>query len=480
MSKEEKTNKQEAKGNDKVPGLTKFFFALGDVYGGGVFNIMNFFYAIFLTDVVKIPASYASLIFLIGKIWDAFTDPVMGFLTDRTKSRFGRRRPYFLVGVPFIFLSFVMVWYPVSFQSVFARFLYAFFSYLFLDVVNTMVLVPYTAMSAEITLDYNERTSINSLRLVFSLISSLLCAVLPMMIVQAAGDVKKGYLLMATTFGTFFALPYLGVFAFTKEKNFTPAATKFSFRDLIMEPLKIKTFRTYLAMYLFAYLAIDTVSIIFPYFMKYYMGKPSMVSIVLGVLLITEVVFIPFYALIARKKSKNLAYVFGAIIWSIGGILTFIVKPSWPDMVLFAFSAIIGAGVSAVAVMPHTILGDVTDVGELKFGDRREGMLSSMATFLRKIASALAQAFILLILGLAGYINPVGNEIPVQPQSVITTIRVILAIGPIILLVFGVWAALRYPLKPNVHKELIAFLNKKRETGKIAESELEKLRKELI
>jgi len=76
MSKEEKTNKQEAKGNDKVPGLTKFFFALGDVYGGGVFNIMNFFYAIFLTDVVKIPASYASLIFLIGKIWDAFTDPV--------------------------------------------------------------------------------------------------------------------------------------------------------------------------------------------------------------------------------------------------------------------------------------------------------------------------------------------------------------------------------------------------------------------
>lgn len=465
---------------EKVPFITKFFFGLGDVYGGGVFNIINFFYAIFLTDVVKIPPQYASIVFLVGKIWDAVTDPIMGYISDKTNTKFGRRRPYFLAGVPFIFLSFVAVWYPVSFESVFARFMYALFSYVFLNTVVTMVLIPYTAMSAEITLDYNERTAINSIRLVFSLFSSLLCAVLPMMIVKAVGDVKKGYILMATLFGIFFSLPYLGVFAFTKEHNFRPATTKLSFKELIIEPLKIKTFRLYLAMFLFAYLSIDVVSVIFPYYMKYYIGKPFFISAVLGVLLITEIIFVPIYAIVARKKSKNFAYIIGAIIWSVGGVLTLIMKPEWSNNILISFAAIIGSGVSAVAVMPHTILGDVTDVGELRFNERREGSISSMATFLRKVASAVVQAVVLLILGAVGYVNPVGNEIPQQPSSVIVAIKAILAFGPIILLAFGVYAAKRYPLKPKIHKELKELLKDKREKGIFDERKADELRKELI
>lgn len=468
---------------ERVPFLSKFFFALGDVYGGGVFNIINFFYAIFLTDVVKLPPQYASVIFLVGKIWDAVTDPIMGYISDRTKSRFGRRRPYFLFGVPFIFFSFVMVWNPVGFRSVLARFLYAFFSYMFLNTVVTMVLIPYTAMSAEITLDYHERTSINSLRLFFSLLSSLLCAVLPMMIIKAAGDVRKGYVLMAVIFGLFFSLPYLGVFAFTREKNFKPATTKLSFREIVLEPLKIRTFRYYLAMYLFAYLSIDVVSVIFPYYMKYYVGKPFFVSAVLGVLLVTEIIFVPVYAFVARRTSKNFAYTVGAFVWIVGALLTLILKPEWPTFVLLSFASLIGAGVSAVAVMPHTMLGDVTDVAELKFGERREGMVSSIATFLRKVASALVQAAVLLILGLAGYVNPVGEEIPKQPPSVITAIRLILAFGPVLLLALGVYSALKYPLKPQTHSELRRILDLVRTSSTVDyrdQETLQKLKEELV
>jgi len=351
---------------------------------------------------------------------------------------------------------------------------------MFLNTVVTMVVIPYTAMSAEITLDYNERTAINSLRLTFSLLSSLLCAVLPMMIVKSVGDVTKGYIVMSIVFGAFFALPYLGVFAFTKEKNFKPATTKLSFKDLIVEPLKIKTFRLYLAMFIFAYLAIDTVSVIFPYYMKYYIGKPFFISAVLGVLLITEIIFVPVYATIARKKSKNFAYIVGAFIWMIGSVATFFFKPDWPSQLLLAVAALIGAGVSAVAVMPHTILGDVTDVAELKCGERREGNISSMATFLRKVASALVQAVILLVLGAAGYINPVGNEIPQQPSSVILAIRMIILLGPILLLFVGVLSAIKYPLKPETHKELIRLLEIKRKGANVDENTLKTLEKELI
>ena len=95
--------------DEKIKTSTKWFFALGDIFQGGFFNIVNFFYGIFLTDVVGISPYWAGVVFLAGKIWDAVTDPLMGLLTDNTRSKFGRRRPYFLIGAPLVFISFVKV-----------------------------------------------------------------------------------------------------------------------------------------------------------------------------------------------------------------------------------------------------------------------------------------------------------------------------------------------------------------------------------
>jgi len=100
--------------DEKVKTSTKWFFALGDIFQGGYFNIVNFFYSIFLTDVVGISPIWAANVFLLGKIWDAVTDPAMGIITDNTRSRFGRRRPFILAGAPLILITFVMMWYPLS------------------------------------------------------------------------------------------------------------------------------------------------------------------------------------------------------------------------------------------------------------------------------------------------------------------------------------------------------------------------------
>ncbi|AEH51812.1 MFS transporter [Pseudothermotoga thermarum] len=450
--------------SDKLSLKTKIFFGAGDIYGGGVFNIVNFFYAIFLTDVVGLDPRCAAPVFLIGKIWDAITDPLMGMISDRTKSKWGRRRPYFLFGFPFVFLSFLLLWIPVGFSSTIGKFLYVLTTYLFLNTVTTMVMVPYQAFAGEITLDYHERTSLNTIRLFFSLASSLFCAVLPMIIVNAAPDIKRGYINMALFFGALFAIPWIGVFAFTKERGFENVPKRFDIKSMFLEPLKVRSFRLLLLVYLGSYLAIDAVSIIFAYFMRWYIGKPQLLPLVLGTLILTEIAFLPVYAVIARKTSKKTAWLLGSLIWTVASILIFtLANPSIPNAMLIALAFVTGAGVSAVAVMPHAMFGDVADVGELAFGERREGSFSGLMTFIRKVASAVTQSLILYILGFAGY-NP---QFVAQPDRVIFVIRFILCFVPLILLAFSAIAAWKYPVSPTIHAELNRYLERKRIFGEV-------------
>ena len=470
--------------SEKLSLKTKLFYASGDIYGGGAFNIINFFYAIFLTDVVGLKMQYIAPILLIGKIWDALTDPMMGYISDNTRTKFGRRRPYFLAGIFLIFISFFMLWYPVNFPNQLGKFLYALSAYLIFTTVITMVMTPYTALGAELTLDYNERTSLNSYRLAFSIGSGLACAVLPMLIVNAFDDVRKGYIAMAITFGLIFSLPWIGVFLFTRErKEFEHERSSFNFLSVFFEPFKIKSFRLLITLYLLAYLSIDVVSTIFAYYTKYYLGNEGLLPIALGALFISEILFIPFYAFVAKKTSKNISYILGAIVWCIASAILFGFSRNVSTFQVILMAAIIGAGVSGVAVMPHTMFGDVTDVAELRFGKREEGSLSGLMTFIRKVASGLAVAGVTFALGVAGFVNPIDGVEQLQPESFIFALRFIIAFVPVILLIFGIIAAIKYPLDSKKHKKLIKYLEEKRKNLPVdpdLDKEIVELKKELI
>ena len=157
---------------EKLSLKTKIGFGVGDIFGGGSMMIIGFYYLYFLTDVMLLSPSLAGTAFLVSKVWDAVTDPVMGIISDRTRTRFGRRRPYFLAGIVLIFLSFFAMWYPVDFAKEMHRFIYILAAYVFFSTVITMVMIPYNALVPELTPDYNERTSLTTFRIFFSGLSS--------------------------------------------------------------------------------------------------------------------------------------------------------------------------------------------------------------------------------------------------------------------------------------------------------------------
>lgn len=240
--------------SEKLSWWAKIGYGMGDIYGGGSMVVISFYYLIFLTDVVRISPGLAGTVILISKIYDSITDPFEGLLADRTRTSLGRRRPYLLAGIPLIFLSFVALFYPFSMDSEMARFTAVILSYLFFSTVVSIVMLNYNALHSEITLDYHERSSLSSVRILFSTLSSILAALVPLEIVKLFPDIHTGYIVMGLVFGTIFALPFLATVAATRERaEFQRPPEAFDWRKAFITPFKNRTFVYTLGMYLFAF-----------------------------------------------------------------------------------------------------------------------------------------------------------------------------------------------------------------------------------
>lgn len=455
--------------DERVPWLTRLIYGSGDLFGGGAYNIINFYYLIFLTDVAQIRPSLAGVIVLASRIWDAVSDPLMGGITDRTRSRFGRRRPYFLTGSVLVLVAFGLHWHAPAFASETARFTYALVSYILFATVFTLVMVPYSALSAEITLDYHERTRLNSVRLGFSLSAGVAAALVPMLLVRSFDDLRTGYLVMGLTFGLVFALPWLAIFFHIQERPALQSASRPSggWIRLFWEPLRIRSFRLLVGMHLTAYLTLDVLSALFAYYATYYLGRPGQLNLLLGAVVIAQIAFLPLYARLSQGLSKTRAWMVGAAVAVTGTGALFLVRPETPQWVLFLMAAWVGAGFSGTSMLPWAVFPDVTDVGELALGERQEGMFSGFMTFFRKVASAVALFLVSLSLEVAGYVAPaeVGGAAQAQPASFLTAVRLLLSFLPLALLALGAVAAHRFPLTPERHLRLRAHLEARRLKG---------------
>ena len=472
--------------DEKIRSSTKWFFALGDVFQGGYFNLVNFFYSIFLTDVVGISPIWAANVFLFGKIWDAVTDPAMGIISDNTRSRFGRRRPYFLFGAPLVFAAFVMMWHPLSSGSDAAKIAFYIFAYMLMNTASTIVSVPFLAMSAELSTDYNERTSITNIRMVVSLASSIICAVAPMLIVAMYTDVRSGYLTMSLVFGLFFALPLLLVFFKVPERKQFSEGRKGSVKEMFAA-LQLRVFRRYIAMYLGIVVAMDIISMIFAYYMTYNLERPSELSFVLGALLIAEVAMVPLASFFAKKTSKTRAVTLGNIGWLCCAVCSMLITKDSPGFSIYLLAIVLGCFISFSLVGFTALFGDATEVGEYHFGRRIEGSFSGIQQFIRKCAAALANWIALTLLGISGFVSPAEDVVDgvttlvtqSQSETVLFAIKGIMGFSSIILLVPATIIAVRWTLTKEKHAALISYLDRKRSGVEAGPEEEEAIRESL-
>ena len=478
--------------SDKLPLWRKIGYGLGDIYGGGAFVIVSFYYLIFLTDVVRLNPALAGTVILISKVYDAITDPLEGVLSDRTRTALGRRRPYLLAGIPLVFLTFFGLFYPTNLASESARFGFVIFTYLCFSTVVSLVMLNYNALQAEITLDYNERTSLSSIRIAFSTLSSIVAALVPLEIVKGFADVRQGYIVMGLVFGALYALPFIATVAAVRErKEFQKPPEKLDLAATLLRPFRVRTFVFALLMYVLSFVAMDAVSSIVVYFMKYYLGRGSEANYVAGALLVFQVLALPFYVALSKRTSKRTGFLTGALFWIAVMFFSFLITPAAPSLLVYIFAALIGLGTGGVVVMIYAIFPDIPDVDELQSRQRREGIYGALISLSRKFSSAVAIFVIANMLGLAGYVRPVEQmvggvaKLVDQPQSAqfILVLRLIFAVLPVILVACSAFFASRYPLTGQVHTRLNVLLERRRrgepETAATA-AEAEELKRLLV
>lgn len=463
----------------------KLGYGVGDIFGGGSGTLISFFYLVFLTDVVRISPGLAGTVILVSKVYDAITDPLEGVISDRTRTKLGRRRPYLLAGILLVFLSFFAMFYPVQAESETARFAFVLVTYLFFSTVVSIVMLNYNALQAELTLDYNERTALTTFRIFFSTVSSILCAVLPLEIVKAFPDMRSGWIGMATIFGLLFALPFIATVVAARERpEFQKRPRPFHWKQAFVEPFQIRTFVYVLIMYVTAFSAFDAVSSIVVYFVKTYLGRGGDVSFVLGALLIAQVVSLPFYQWLSRRTSKPRSYIVGAAAFVIVMFFSFLITPKSSVLGLYLFAIAVGLGSGGVVVMVYAIFPDIPDVDELRSGERREGIFSALTTFTRKISSALATFFVAQMLQLAGYVPPalVDGKLIEQAQTpaFFLTLRLVFVLLPISFISLGIFFASRFPLTAQVYRRLERLLVAARQDQEVDQDEKRELTEILI
>ncbi len=464
----------------RLPWTTKLAFGFGDSGMSATSTIISIIFLFYLTEVAGLRPALAGAAILAGRFYDAITDPFEGYLTDRTRSRWGRRRPYFLFGALPYGISFALMFLVPSAASQGLKTLYAALAYIVHMTAFTGIGVPYQALTAELTPDYDERTSLTAFRMAFSIIFGLVAAAVPLMIVGAFPEAPRtGYALMAVCFGAFSVLPPLVVFFGCREpagakagagvgaatttgatagrEPAGPPAT--GFRDFLHEmllTLQNRPFRVALLVFILTWMGIDIITSVFLYFLRYVLVMESSAEIIFAILFTVAALCLPLWVWVSEKRGKKLAYVAGmSFLAAVLSCVAFL-RPGMTTFV-FILVALAGVGVSTAHVIPWSMIPDCIEYDELRTGRRREGQHYGFMTFAQKTASSGAIFVTGLVLETSGYVAGAA-----QPESALTAMRVLLGPVPALVFVLGMVALAFYPVTRAGHAQVRAELEARR------------------
>ena len=449
----------------KLSTKTKLAYGAGDLGAAIATAINGFFLLNFLINVAGLRPGMAGNIFLLAKIWDAFNDPLVGWLTDHTISKFGRRRPWLLIAAVPFGLAFFLQWVvpPLSETGLFWYYLLV---ALLLDTAFTAVNVPYAALTAELTQDYDERTRLSSVRMSFSILGGVLAAFLHGIIVSQFPDNERlGYMISAAVWAVAIAAPCFITFWGTQEPDFAVNAKNEDgpgFFEGLKIALKNKAFILVTVIYLLSWLAIQFAQNNLQIYTKDWI-KLDMAnfSYLLLAIQFSSFVWVLIWTKVSDRIGKKNIYYLGAGFFMFALMGLFFLQPGQVFLTFF-LAAIAGIGISVGYLVPWSMLPDVIELDQLETGQRREGVFYGFFVLLQKLGLALGMFISGWALELSGYISSTpGMPDPIQPASALLTIRFL--IGPVsaVVVLLSFLAVRAYPITREKHAQIRAELAKR-------------------
>lgn len=457
---------------DRLSIFTKIFYLFGDIGISMCLSAVAFFILFFYADVARVSPGLVGTALLLGKLWDAVNDPLFGWISDRTKSRYGRRKPYLFFGAIPLAIAFALLWaIPVGLtpeviatgKGVDTISMVKTGAMTILWIVGTFILyftfitvtsVSYYAMTPELTRDYDERTSLITFRMIGGTIGYMAGAALPPIIAGLFMTERIGWEVMGLSFGGFTALClYISAFGVKQRKELEGPPSEIPAMKSILICFKNRPFNYLLIQSIATGFSFILVMSYMAFFMTYQMDMKAEIPLVMTLLLVTIGVFLFFWKWLTDKwGAKGPTYALGLFI-AFSAIASTFFLPQGPGYWIYPIIFVAGFGFSAQWVLPWSILPDVVEHDELMTGERREGIYYGMKGLISKIADALG-------LFVGGWVLEIVGYAPdaIQTPKALLGIRLFFGPIPALITILSLPLLIWFPITRKSHHETLAKL----------------------
>jgi glycoside/pentoside/hexuronide:cation symporter, GPH family len=438
---------------------TKLGFGVCDVGGNLFVTVLGFYLLNFITDNLLLGAGLAGTAMLIGKIWDGGIDPAIGTLSDRTKSRLGRRRPWMLTGAITIVFMMTLMFTNPHIRSQGWLFLWVLVIYVLMVAAYSIISIPYGALTPELTKDYDERTTLNAFRMCFAVVGTFIGALAVGFVRGAFANQDLGWTAVGISMGAVIMITAMITVFTVKEpaRAAEEAAEQEGFFKTYGAALKNKPFVLALVTYSLHMMGTNILQSSLLYYYKYIVydgGKDALAaaefSKAIMFFLIAALAFIPIWTIISKRIGKKWAYNIGMGLFAVAVMGVFLFAAGRAASVLWMLMALAGVGFSSNYVMPYAIIPDTVELDYAEHGVRREGAFYGLWNFMFQVGVAFA-------LALNGWVLSGFGYAPNVAQTAISKLGIRLLVGPIagLFVVIGIIVMSFYPITRKYYDERI-------------------------
>ena len=426
MAKEEASSSEASASADAGQGVARRLrinFGAGALGMAIVLNTPAGILAPFMTNFLGIGATTVATLLLASKLYDVVTDPLMGIISDRTRSRWGRRRPYLFIGGVISAVGFCLAFNPPEFASQAALIVYMLAALLLTYTGYTVFNIPYLAMPAEMTGSYHVRTSLMSHRIAFVNVGGLI-AVFSFALVEYFGNDRGAHGLMAWIYAAVIVLASVYCFFGTADaRQTTIIEHRYPIATQIRTAFNNKPLLLLLGAKLGQLLGLATAGVTGVYFKVVILGMSyTLTTVYLVTITLVIIVVLPLWSRASRKYGKRSVYMLSTAGYALVTASWLLATAQDPMSYVFIRAVFLGIFGSGVLVMGPSLLPDAVEYDYLKTGMRREATISAFYTTVEKFSFAIGPALALYILGWFGYQAGTGGMQAEQPESAITAI----------------------------------------------------------
>ena len=429
-------------------------------YGAADFGINLYFMSAmtyllyFYTDVFGLSAAAAAGVMLAARLVDAVTDPIMGFIAERTRSRWGRLRPYLLFGaLPWAALAVLTFTVPDLDAS--GKLWWAYLTYIGFGLAFTVLAIPYTALTASLTLDHQERTVLSTFRMACAFAGGLTVSAGMPVLVGAFDSEAAGYQGAMILFALIATATFLVTFRHTEERVQPPPTQRLALADSLKAAFANPPLIIVMTMFTSGMLALTVRQTVAAYYFEYNLGRPDLIAVWFVVTMPVMFLGLAVTPMLAARYGKAGGVLVGAVV-TLAACLGLHFTPYDNIPAIFAWGMLISLGGTPIAVLGWAMLPDTVEFAQWRHGVRADGTIFAVSSFFHKLAKTIGGAGVAAGLAWAGYVANTA-----QSAQSLATIHNMMTLAPAAIMVAIILAARLYRLDQAAHAKVVQSIQER-------------------